>query len=109
MAWPVIYRAKKPAIPSHIQQQLDHPVDPEGRPVEWEHPYLVFLAEHGRIPSSREQEAKAVRVFKTGRAVSKSTSMVLSCDKSTVLRSGLIIPPARPRWPEGRKYEEKNY
>lgn len=81
-------------VPIYIQEQLAHPVDPEGRPIAWTHPFLVFLAEHGRIPANEAHELECVELIRTGRAVSKSTSMAA---RRRVLPSGLVLPEPRPR------------
>lgn len=80
-----------------IQQQLDRPVTPDGAPILWRHPLLVFLAEHGRIFPS-EQAAAESRVMKAGRAVTKSTS--LAWYKPWML--GQLMVPALRQSPQYR-------
>jgi len=45
-----------------ITHSLKEPTDPYGRRITWEHPYLVTMAEWGRIPASPEHEDECVKI-----------------------------------------------
>jgi hypothetical protein len=99
MGFPFV-SARIPLIGRTVADCLDHPQSLKGQPVEWQHPLLVFLAENGTIPANTQEMDAAAHLVKTGRALTKSTTM------GRMTSRVLLLPP---RWAIPRDTKPPEY